>query len=496
MAALALLLLVSAQAAAPAAADPARVYERAAASVVVVLALDGEGRVLRQGSGVAIAPGSVITCGHVVYGASRLRVQHAGKALAAALARLDRERDLAALAVPSLRAPAATTRPAAALQVGERVYAIGAPQGLDLSLSEGLVSRLKPEPDGPLVQTTAALSAGSSGGGLFDAEGRLVGITSFTLRQGQNLNFAVPSEWVALALEDPRTAVAPKAPPRRKVLAVRAEERETSTRIVVEADGPLGYAYASARPDAAHVDLLGAEADALPPEIAVGTREVEAVRLTALPGSEGVRLEVRLRRPVRHRVYPEGHRLVLRFDTPPPETPPTAAPAPPAPEPSPGEPVATEPTPPETTAVEPTPEATAFEAPPLEPTVPAPPPEPPVTGAAGPDGPAATRVLDVRLQEEADAFLVLVACDGRPGFETLVLREPDRLVFDLEGVVYAAPPVSLAVERGDVLRVRLAQHAQRPRAVVRLVVDLAGPTKWDAAAGPDGLAIRIPLARR
>ena len=81
------------------------------------------------------------------------------------------------------------------LKVGEPVYAVGAPRGLELSLSDGIVSQLRGGPP-PFIQTTAAISPGSSGGGLFDAEGRLVGFTTLYIEGGQSLNFAMPVEWV------------------------------------------------------------------------------------------------------------------------------------------------------------------------------------------------------------------------------------------------------------------------------------------------------------
>ena len=80
------------------------------------------------------------------------------------------------------------------LKVGEAVYAVGAPRGLELSLSDGIVSQLRGGPP-PFIQTTAAISPGSSGGGLFDAEGRLVGFTTLYIKSGQSLNFAMPVEW-------------------------------------------------------------------------------------------------------------------------------------------------------------------------------------------------------------------------------------------------------------------------------------------------------------
>ena len=76
------------------------------------------------------------------------------------------------------------------------MYAIGAPQGLDLTISEGIVSSLRDVPGGTVIQTTAPVSRGSSGGGLFDASGRLVGIVTFQHRYGQNLNFALPADWI------------------------------------------------------------------------------------------------------------------------------------------------------------------------------------------------------------------------------------------------------------------------------------------------------------
>jgi TonB family protein len=108
-------------------------------------------------------------------------------------------RDLAWLAVPGLAAPVVSIRASTTLEVGERVWAVGAPQGLELSLSEGLISGIRPLPgrNENVLQTTAAISPGSSGGGLFDAEARLVGITRSHRLEGQCLNFAIPAEWAA-----------------------------------------------------------------------------------------------------------------------------------------------------------------------------------------------------------------------------------------------------------------------------------------------------------
>ena len=104
--------------------------------------------------------------------------------------------------------------------MGEPVYAVGTPQGLELSLSEGIVSQLHGGPP-PLIQTTVAISQGSSGGGLFNAEAELVGITTFYLKDAQSLNFALPVEWideVARRKTHERRIVAPKYPSDEEVV--------------------------------------------------------------------------------------------------------------------------------------------------------------------------------------------------------------------------------------------------------------------------------------
>ncbi|MBV2208115.1 MAG: S1C family serine protease [Thermomonas sp.] len=97
------------------------------------------------------------------------------------------------------------------LEVGDPVYAIGAPQGLELTLSNGLVSGIREYKGTEYIQTTAPISQGSSGGGLFDAQGRLVGITTMYLKDGQNLNFAIPAELIASVPEVGKNNVQPAA---------------------------------------------------------------------------------------------------------------------------------------------------------------------------------------------------------------------------------------------------------------------------------------------
>ncbi|MDQ1921762.1 trypsin-like peptidase domain-containing protein [Massilia pseudoviolaceinigra] len=148
------------------------------------------------GSGVALGGDAIITNCHVALAGTRLQVKLGQDSYEATVAVADEERDLCKLSVKGLNAPAVVIGASSDVRTGQRVIAIGAPHGLDLTISDGIVSSLRPLDGGTLIQTTAPVSPGSSGGGLFDSAGRLVGIVTFQMRTGQNLNFAAPAEWI------------------------------------------------------------------------------------------------------------------------------------------------------------------------------------------------------------------------------------------------------------------------------------------------------------
>ena len=175
----------------PSGLDPTVLYARASQSVVVINTPDS------QGSGVVLASGEVVTNAHVIAGAQEITVQHGQDRWPARVIAADADFDLAILAVEGLTKPGVQMRDSNTLKVGERVYAVGAPQGYELTLTDGLVSALRPTNGAALIQISVPISPGSSGGGLFDTSGRLVGITTSTRVNSQNLNFAHPCEWIA-----------------------------------------------------------------------------------------------------------------------------------------------------------------------------------------------------------------------------------------------------------------------------------------------------------
>ena len=185
--------------------DAESIYENTWRSVVVVFAGDTQGGGVIMGS-----PNQVATNCHVVdespydirvYKGEEQRANR-GRSYSAEIISGDRKRDVCILSVSGLWGIAAEIRAATDLEIGEAVYAVGAPQGFDFSISDGIVSQLRilEGESAPLIQTSAAISPGSSGGGLFDSQGRLVGLTTWKIRKGENLNFAVPVDW-ALELQ-------------------------------------------------------------------------------------------------------------------------------------------------------------------------------------------------------------------------------------------------------------------------------------------------------
>jgi S1-C subfamily serine protease len=175
---------------------PAQVFDKVKDSVVVVITLDEKGKIKDQGSGVLLSSGKIATNCHIVEGGISYRVGRGKEFVAATLCSEEGNRDICILNVKEFRGKPAQIGKAVSLKSGDPIYAVGALQGLDISISEGIVVQLQGGPP-PLflIQITADVSSGSSGGGLFDGEGRLVGLT---LVGRQKLNFAMPVEWIGV----------------------------------------------------------------------------------------------------------------------------------------------------------------------------------------------------------------------------------------------------------------------------------------------------------
>ena len=175
------------------------VFEKAAGAVYKVRADR------RVGSAVAISEDELLTNCHVVGDLDQVRIARAKDELDAKVVSRNAGADRCVLRAAAKLPKWVTVRPYDDIKVGERAVTIGTPQGLELTVAEGIVSSKRVFNQSRVIQTSAPISQGSSGGGLFDARGHLLGITTFYFKAGQNLNFALAAE--EFAQERDETAV-------------------------------------------------------------------------------------------------------------------------------------------------------------------------------------------------------------------------------------------------------------------------------------------------
>lgn len=197
-----------AAAAAPKAMTPVELYAAVSPSVFMVVALSTtDESAVSQGSAVAITEDLALTNCHVLAGMNVVGAIFNEDPIEFNLVAANTDTDVCVLSSPVTLDPIDQFRSFSSLHIGERVFAIGSPLALTNSLSDGLVSGLRHGPEAKLIQTSAAISSGSSGGGLFDEQGRLVGVTTFTYEDSENLNFAVSVDTALALLKE--IAVAP-----------------------------------------------------------------------------------------------------------------------------------------------------------------------------------------------------------------------------------------------------------------------------------------------
>lgn len=169
------------------------IFARSHASVVVIFAADQNGQRQVLGSGFIVARGKIATNHHVLQGMSNAQVVFSDgevKSVSGVVADSPQQ-DLIILSADTGDRSPLVLGDELSLQQGASVYALGAPQGLDLSLTNGIVSSFRNVNGQFLIQNTAAISHGSSGGPLFDQAGRVVGITSSMLANSPGIYFSV-----------------------------------------------------------------------------------------------------------------------------------------------------------------------------------------------------------------------------------------------------------------------------------------------------------------
>jgi S1-C subfamily serine protease len=199
------------------------------------------------GSGVMVTPdGYLLTNEHVVRRAARVEITLIdGDSVEARVIAQDPSTDLAVLRANASGLPAATLQTEETLRVGQLVVAIGNPFGFEATVSAGVLSahgRTLRGSDGRLIegviQHTAPLNPGNSGGPLVDAHGRVVGINTAIIASAQGIGFAVPAptaEWIV-------SEVLTHGRVRRAYLGVSGRTRRLDRRLVRALSLPSDYA--------------------------------------------------------------------------------------------------------------------------------------------------------------------------------------------------------------------------------------------------------------
>lgn len=175
------------------------IAKKAFGSTVLLVMEDANGQPLSLGSGFFVRDGEIASNLHVIEGSARGYAKLVGEKTKydiEGITAVDPERDLVVLKISAGRSKALTIGNSDAIQVGEAVYAVGNPQGLEGTFSQGIVSSIREVGSDKLLQITAPISPGSSGGPVLSGKGEVIGVSVATFRGGQNLNFAIPSNYL------------------------------------------------------------------------------------------------------------------------------------------------------------------------------------------------------------------------------------------------------------------------------------------------------------
>jgi len=209
-----------------------------------VVRIQGKGSL---GTGFVVrGDGWIATNLHVIAGSTSLevRLKDGRKFPVVEVVAVDRERDVAVVRIDAKKLEPISLGERE-VSVGEPVVAIGHPLGLSDTVSDGLVSGVREVREGlQVLQVSAPIAPGSSGGPLIDRDGKVIGIATAILREGQNLNFGIPVAYLRTLMESPEPqslkALAASLEPERKLPRVtRAVPMHSTTLLMGCGEGDL-----------------------------------------------------------------------------------------------------------------------------------------------------------------------------------------------------------------------------------------------------------------
>ncbi len=181
-----------------------QLFKQSAPAVVLITQLDAAGKWTSLGSGFVVSSsGVIVTNNHVIApdaGAVKLTIKlpRGDVYTDVRIIYTEARRDFAVLSIKATGLPTLKVGDSDAVEVGDQVVAIGNPQGLELTFTTGIVESVRLDPSGGyrFIQHQAPISHGSSGGPLLNLKGEVIGINTFSFKDAQNLNGAIPINYV------------------------------------------------------------------------------------------------------------------------------------------------------------------------------------------------------------------------------------------------------------------------------------------------------------
>jgi hypothetical protein len=175
-------------------------------SVVLIAALDENNQIISTGSGFIVRPnGVIITNRHVIEDANHALVKLTNGDVFndVSIIDVDTIRDIAVIKIKAVNLVSAVIGNSNNSKIGDNVIVIGNPQGLENTVSNGLISGIRDSEKGfKWHQISAPISPGSSGSPVFNMTGEVIGIATASITQGQNLNFSIPINYAIPLVND------------------------------------------------------------------------------------------------------------------------------------------------------------------------------------------------------------------------------------------------------------------------------------------------------